>query len=1129
MPRDHIREFYEAGGYIKPSKKNRTQAALKRVRFDAGGPMPAVVNPSKVVAPLMRWTEGMWNKLPELQRKAAQKVGLHAMKEGKEGFIYGRSPADYTDPGFASQMTKGDEGSVRLPAGYMKFVKNPDSKPGTGQAWNVHSHPGKDATAFPSSVPGDMAMWLMPHANRFRSYPEGTAKPWQEMMIIAPHHDQLLKVDPVNQLWEGMNPSLASRHERLRQPFFENILPNRYLANRDFLSGGPDSQIRAMQEWAKAHGVELPRAEPIRDIDPKTGKRLEENMGQQFWPVYQSLAGGRWMDELNKRGVGAEMDAATKLPYTDVDLRDAWDSYVPFAKQRFFAEGGPVGFAGGGPMLAAPVKLGNRLPSVIRNWVDPAANLIDEWAWKPLKETVKAFPKGLPREVPDHVLEYGDFMRRQARNAELHGVSPRDLLKAYTGTLSSIQRQAINRDKLTDITLSSPDQLIRPEGAFADWLGGKQGQKYLDYGSQGEAHPDAVAAAVKAMQPFGLHNKLGEDLTAAPGRIQGIDARISEIIARAAKGQSTPEEWAEATEALKGIDAAKKGFVGAFLGYGDRPTLDARQLQIHTDEPELLSKFGRRQHGQGGEQAVARLANRQNAYGTFLPPDYRPFGQHLLHHTYWDAANDTKTTHRDLMDMMENRAEGGRVGYAWRGLVKAGEGAEKLGRSGAKYFKDLAYELMPERRLIEQIADQTGHSVDKIVDLVRSKQKGTRGDPETVSGWSSRKGSPELYTTASGLVLPDNFARRRLSPEDIYGKDNYLVTGMSDRTGTGRILGLNETPFERMLRMRGGSDYPYTQEGDIWASDQGPLTSMVNAAKKAGATDDSNVFYANKLMGAQAGDQSYQSMQPLTQMLENAPMSKAQREEFDRLARDYKISMGTNYAKPFPDWRAGEEEGSAYSADKILAYLNKKPMSARSPLMKFLDQKQVQDLGAPDPTAIRMAITDPALFGVPDLTVGRTVGKIDMRNPFNTAPTNPHPDYPTGFRGTQMGTMDRPLPPWIAQPDYFADRKLDPNNLTPLDRSTYRITPAVQKLDDKWLDQAMKWWEANPQGWTPSGLKRGGRVGYAVGGPVEMPPVGAGGGPWEEEAKLKRLQVAAGIKPTPYARGGQTAFGGARA
>jgi hypothetical protein len=92
--------------------------------------------------------------------------------------------------------------------------------------------------------------------------------------------------------------------------------------------------------------------------------------------------------------------------------------------------------------------------------------------------------------------------------------------------------------------------------------------------------------------------------------------------------------------------------------------------------------------GQGGREAVDRLAARQEALGLELDPSLDPFYQHLTHHAVWDKVGNNQTTHDDLVKAMRNYKAGGQVGlyaniHAKRERIKQGSG-EKMRKPGSE-------------------------------------------------------------------------------------------------------------------------------------------------------------------------------------------------------------------------------------------------------------------------------------------------------------------------------------------------------------------------------------------------------------------------------------------------------------
>ena len=726
--------------------------------------------------------------------------------------------------------------------------------------------------------------------------------------------------------------------------------------------------------------------------------------------------------------------------------------------EDLFARGGRAGFADGGA-----------LTKLLKSFRDAPSKLIDDWRWRPAADVAAE----VPREVPGHVLKYGDFMRAMSNRAGQQGFDPRDPLKAYTTTLSSIQRQAINRDKLAGLPLTSTEQMIRPEGAFSDWLGTKAGQRYLARGAEGEADPEAIADMARHLQPFGLMPTLTERMTEAPGLIAGKEGRLSELVDRASRGASDPGEWREAVSDLPGIGPAKAGFMASLLGRGDIPTLDARQVILHTGQPTSASKpfLGKANRATEG---VDRLAARQSAFGLTLPPEYDPYYQHLAHHTIWDAVGNEQTTHSDLIDAMLNRARGGRIGYAGGGRL-------------AKFI---------EENLLNRAAKMRGETPEDTSKLLETTVEGVKGAPRTQTGLSARKGTAP-FEDVTARIEPSPFTPppRELTPES-FPMGSYIVGTMSDLAAAGpKVHGLNGVRFKTPVELGGGSDFPYwqryyNQPDSLWAAGKVPLITMNNALRAAGATGDSDIFFMNKLMGQRAVDQSNMSMAMVEQMLRNSDLSKKDASQLTQMVRDYKTSfidpvrskqlgrMVTKYDSPMPDFPHVNDEN-------LHDYLMGLPMGQRAGVMKVFDKADAQKLGAPNPAAIRLVINDPALFGTQRGDVGRTVGRINLDDPLITDPVKEHPSYPVHQPGEAIGGMDRPVPGEIMFPDRWTQlRKQYAKQGPGTQMSKFMNDPAIQKVTPEWLDTIMPYYETLQRGWSPSGLAHGGRTAFGRGGAV---------------------------------------------
>lgn len=290
----------------------------------------------------------------------------------------------------------------------------------------------------------------------------------------------------------------------------------------------------------------------------------------------------------------------------------------------------------------------------LKTFVDPQSTKIQEWQWRPLAEIDAKLNLA---SIPDYIQKgYGEFMLEQAKRAASGNLGVRDLIKAYGITQSSIGRGGLSHSTATKAGLKVPktDELVRPEGAFAEWLGSKQGQRFLDDAERGVVNEKALDDIRTKFAPFGKANQLTEQLRYGVNNMSTLVPQMQKALVGSA------DEYRDWAESIKGIAGAKSGFIGSMLGRGDLPTLDARQLNLHALEapvaPQTMMQRGK---GLGAREAVDRLAARQSALGLDIDPSLDPYYQHLAHHAVWDKVADEKTTHDDLMRALRGYKQGG--------------------------------------------------------------------------------------------------------------------------------------------------------------------------------------------------------------------------------------------------------------------------------------------------------------------------------------------------------------------------------------------------------------------------------------------------------------------------------------
>jgi hypothetical protein len=343
-------------------------------------------------------------------------------------------------------------------------------------------------------------------------------------------------------------------------------------------------------------------------------------------------------------GAHKSLELNAPLQYLDQEWLDRVMQYLESQKKM------GEGYAKGGMAKKAKATIEDLL-----KYVDPESKYLGDWSWRQMPQVAEEIGE---RRVPDYIQKvYGQFMSDQAKRAKKGELTPRDLVKAYTITRSSVNRGGLGHSTATKAGLKLPKEegLVRPEGAFAEWLGSKEGQRFLNAAERGEADPTAIADIEAKFSPFGMPSVLAQDM-----RWAAENAPMLGDISAAVTGPYG--EFREFVQQMPGIGPAKSGFMASMLGRGDQPTFDARQIRMHTGAGGSgASKYMKRGRGEGGEEAIDRLASRQSALGMELDPSLEDMYQHLVHHTVWDRYGGDKTTHEDLVRALRGYAEGGSV------------------------------------------------------------------------------------------------------------------------------------------------------------------------------------------------------------------------------------------------------------------------------------------------------------------------------------------------------------------------------------------------------------------------------------------------------------------------------------
>jgi hypothetical protein len=496
----------------------------------------------------------------------------------------------------------------------------------------------------------------------------------------------------------------------------------------------------------------------------KIGGKGKDKLYDDMLPKHLNEIGKRYGVQLEKRtipfGEGDRKESEVYfMPITEEMRNDILSEGLPMFKQ-----GGSVKkFAPGGKVLKEVAKGAKK---AAKQATKETKSVIDDWEWRPSQQVIEEV--GLT-EVPEYIQSgFGNFMAGQQKRAKAGNVGIRDLIKAYTITRSSVNRSGLPRETATKTGMKIPktEGLVRPEGAFSEWLGSKQGQNYLKAAERGEIDERAIADLQEKFAPFGMASVLANDMRWAVNNAPSLSDNLSEVIV------GDPQTYRNVSQQLQGIGPAKSGFMGSLIGRGDFPTLDARQLRLHTGAGgSEAAKYMRRQQGLGGEQAVGRLADRQQGMNLDIDPAFDPFYQHLTHHAVWDKVANEQTTHDDIVRAMTGYAKGG-------ALRSVTSGAQRAAKEGQKMLQGV-YRGYTGERLEEPVLSTTPQR--KVAEYYATRRAATRGEDPHIEMLMVDPFVGKEY----GLALPiDEFNRellttraRAIAPTDVVERTQLKKKG----------------------------------------------------------------------------------------------------------------------------------------------------------------------------------------------------------------------------------------------------------------------------------------------------------------------------------------------------------------
>jgi hypothetical protein len=224
-----------------------------------------------------------------------------------------------------------------------------------------------------------------------------------------------------------------------------------------------------------------------------------------------------------------------------------------------------------------------------------------------------------------------------------------------------------------------------------------------------------------------------------------------------------------------------------------------------------------------------------------------------------------------------------------------------------------------------------------------------------------------------------------VTPTDMAGK--FIMPVVGDRTAAGPMLhSVDNIPLTIPLELRGGHGYMRNYQG--WANDAAQANEITSRAARYAKKYGTDVIGAYTAMSPRSGDFSHQTWETLGRMLPNAPMTRAGRQELNEQLRGM----------------AGLAQAPSVGSTKLAPWLYSQPNAARQEFIRAVDQSRIP--GTPDVTAVRTAITDPALLNAPANSSGLSMTRLTG----GATSKGTHPDFPQHIPGEGSLSFGQQLP-----------------------------------------------------------------------------------------------------------------------
>ena len=279
---------------------------------------------------------------------------------------------------------------------------------------------------------------------------------------------------------------------------------------------------------------------------------------------------------------------------------------------------------------------------------------------------------------PEYLDAVASFILEQRAKVRDGLLTNRDVAKAYIMSTASQGSGAMDARAVEQVlgsalppeftvTSKRGQRLVRPEEAMAAWLFSPMGQRALDAVERGVFDAEAWQSAARVRKAFGDDRINNLNVLGEPKKGAANMRNIGEVTAALNAAGGDWKKVEAAVSKLNGVAVGKSPFIGHLLGFGEMPTLDAREINgwllgradtggLDTARANLARTFSDGLDSPPLARAfMAKIQDRFLALqkkgipGTDLAPEV--FGA-IMHHWLWDKLGGTKTTHEGLYKAM---------------------------------------------------------------------------------------------------------------------------------------------------------------------------------------------------------------------------------------------------------------------------------------------------------------------------------------------------------------------------------------------------------------------------------------------------------------------------------------------